>query len=108
MFINKEEIAKDVFIIKNKKGRFIADPNLKKNLYEKENIQVTLEYYGADVDYLSDDELYEKYNGLLPDNVDGSITLFFNLEDTYTLIKNEVKKLNKPKNKIDNSYNFEM
>jgi len=100
MFINKEEIIKSIFITQNKKGTYVAKSGLYRQEFEKENIQIILREYGADVEYLTDNQLYEKYEGDLPDNVDGYVTLFLNTEDTIKIVKNEIFHLKKEQAKI--------
>ncbi len=37
--------------------------------------------YGYDVKYFTDDSLYEAFGENLPDNIEGEMILFYNVED---------------------------
>lgn len=90
MFINKEAIIEDVFAdiesvdSKNYFKKWIASPNLKqlkRFQFGKETLMVVLSYTGYKLTYFSDDKFYKKFKGNLPDNINGEVTLFYNVED---------------------------
>jgi hypothetical protein len=82
MFIDKEQIADEYFLPQDtskeaKRYSTTRLNQLKKFLYDKEYLSLTMEYTGTECQYLTSEDLPEE----LPDNVDGSLILYYNLED---------------------------
>jgi len=90
-FINKEEILKSYFEPQDSSKEALRQSNkrkgvLKSMLYEKENFYILLAYTGMEIKYLNDDQLYEEFDGELPDNIEGEVLLFYNTEDTARIL----------------------
>ena len=89
MFVDKEKIIEDYFapIEAVKGGLFIKwkpSPKLrtlKRFQFEKEYLMLICSYYGYDAKYFTDDSLYEAFGENLPDNIEGEMVLFYNVED---------------------------
>jgi len=100
-FIDKFEIAKDAFITKGDDFEYVIAKEVEEFLNEKEVVQITVEIFGYDLEFYTEDELNEKYPDGLPDNNEGSLTLFYNISDLHRDLIYEVDKLNIEKAKKD-------
>jgi hypothetical protein len=84
-FINKEDVLEYVFVDKDT-GKI-----LKSNIYAQEFIRDTftilLSCAGVEIKYYTDDKLWEKFKGDLPDNINGEVLLFFNTSDAIKTIE---------------------
>lgn len=88
-FINKEEILKDYFVNPESFAQpsFTSRRNqLKSNLHEKESFHMLMSYTGVEVKYYTDDQLFDTFPDGLPDNIDGEVVLFFNVEDACRIL----------------------
>ncbi len=88
MFIDKEKFIEDYFapIEVKKYGVIKLKPSpklktLKRFQFEKEYLMLVCSYYGYDAKYFTDDSLYEAFGENLPDNIEGEMILFYNVED---------------------------
>lgn len=89
MFINKEEIIEYYFAPEEviKYNTFVKwKPSsrlktLKRFQFEKEYLMLIVSNYGYDAKYFTDDSLYEAFGENLPDNIEGEMVLFYNVED---------------------------
>jgi len=82
MFINKEDIADDYFLPgdTSKEAKRISNSKLNqlsRFLYDKEYLSLTLEYTGVECKYYTSEQLPED----LPTDIDGSLIVYYNLED---------------------------
>ena len=92
-FLNKEDILLDCFKpVEVRKGIFskIRTNKLKLNLFTRETLSITIDYDGYNVQYYTDDELFDKFNIdgelVLPDNINGATILFYNVEDACRIL----------------------
>ena len=88
MFVDKEKIIEDYFapIEVKKYGVVKWKPSpklktLKRFQFEKEYLMLIVSNYGYDVKYFTDDSLYEAFGENLPDNIEGEMILFYNVEE---------------------------
>lgn len=88
MFVDKEKIIEDYFapIEIKKYGVIKCKPSpklrtLKRFQFEKEYLMLIVSNYGYDAKYFTDDSLYEAFGENLPDNIEGEMVLFYNVED---------------------------
>ena len=89
MFVDKEKIIEMYFapeeVIKyNTFVKFKTSPRLKtlkRFQFEKEYLMLIVSNYGCDAKYFTDEALYEAFGENLPDNIEGEMVLFYNVED---------------------------
>ena len=108
-FINKKDILESVFI--DEYTGKILRPNIYSQEFERDTFTVLLSMTGAEVKYYSDDKLYEKFGGELPDNIDGEVLVFFNTSEAIKIIEElstEVKQRVEIESKKRKQERFEM
>lgn len=89
MCVDKEKIIEDYFApIEDVKGgvfkKWKPSPRLrtlKKSQFEKEYLMLVCSYYGYEAKYFTGDSLYKAFGENLPDNIEGEMVLFYNVED---------------------------